>query len=547
MKAESLEFDYIIVGAGSAGCVLANGLSADPSCRVLLLEAGIPDKNIFLKIPAGVYRAFRDPKFNWNYYTEPEKALNDRIIFTPRGKVLGGSSSINSMVYMRGHPLDYDRWASECGLSDWSFSNCLPYFIGGENFSGGKSKWRGSNGLLSVTKSNTQNPLYDAFLLAGRQSGQGVSEDLNGYKPEGLSRYDITKTFGERCSASTAFLSPILDRPNLTVLTSAFVKKVRFKKKRATGVSFFWKNEEINAYAGSEVILSGGAINTPQLLMVSGVGPKEELKNNEIMINCNLPGVGQNLQDHAKIRLQFECKERQTIHRIENLGLKLFAGVNWSLFRKGIATSNIWEVGGLVKGNDDVEYPNLQYHFGPVGFKIENKKIKVLQAFSLNVDQMRPKSRGKIQLNKNNIYGNPKLTFNYLKDSFDVKEMIEAVRVARDLVNQPAFDRFKGKELTPGAEFSEEKDLESFLRNKVETAYHPCGTCMMGDRDGAVVDNNFKVHETEGLRVVDASVIPQILSGNLNAPVQMLAARAVDFILGRPQKLPINVPFHFHN
>ena len=546
MRAKTLEFDYIVVGAGSAGCVLANGLSADPSCNVLLLEAGIPDNSLFQKIPAGVYRAFRDPKFNWNYYTEPEKSLNNRTIFTPRGKVLGGCSSINSMVYMRGHPLDYDRWAKESGLSEWGFSKCLPYFKAGENFSGGQSEWRGSDGPLAVTKSDTHNPLYDAFLLAGKQSGQGVSDDLSGYRPEGVSRYDITKASGKRCSASVAFLTPILDRPNLKVLTSAIVKKVTFKKNHATGVRFFFKNEEINAYAASEVILSGGAINTPQLLMVSGVGPKEELKNNEIMINCDLPGVGQNLQDHAKIRLQFECKERQTIHRIENLGLKLAAGVNWSLFRKGIASSNIWEAGGLVKGNDDVEYPNLQYHFGPVGFKIENNKIKVLQAFSLNVDQMRPKSRGKIQLNKNNIYANPKLTFNYLKDSFDVKEMIEAVRLARDLVNQPAFDRLKGKEITPGSEISEERDLESFLRNNVETAYHPCGTCKMGNDDGSVVDSNFRVHETEGLRVVDASIIPQILSGNLNAPVQMLAARAVDFILGRPQKLPINASFHFN-
>ena len=460
MNTQSLEFDYIIVGAGSAGCVLANGLSADPSCRVLLLEAGIPDKNVFLKIPAGVYRVFRDPKFNWNYYTEPEKSLNNRTIFTPRGKVLGGSSSINSMVYMRGHPLDYDRWASERGLSDWSFSKCLPYFIDGENFSGGKSKWRGSDGLLSVTKSNTQNPLYDAFLLAGSQSGQGVSKDLNGYKPEGVSRYDITQSFGERCSASTAFLSPILDRPNLKILTSALVKKIKFKKNRATGVSFFWNNEEIKAYAGSEVILSGGAINTPQLLMVSGVGPKEELKNNEIMMNCNLPGVGQNLQDHAKIRLQFECKERQTIHRIENLGLKLFAGVNWSLFRKGIATSNIWEVGGLVKGNDGVEYPNLQYHFAPAFNEYDGRKIILSQGFLLQCDQLRPKSKGRVRLKSNNPSESPDSFFNYLSHPHDIIELREAFKKMIELIAQPAFNEFRGKRIKPSPDIKNDSDID---------------------------------------------------------------------------------------
>ena len=540
-----MEVDYIIIGAGSAGCVLANVLSADPECRVLLLEAGPMDRSLYVRMPIGVYRAYRNSRLNWNYYTAAEPSLSNRSIFTPRGRLIGGSTSINSMVYMRGHPRDYDRWAEDCGLHNWRFSNCLPYFKACETYSGGADDWRGDRGPQNVSRGDSDNPLFDAFLEAGEQAGQGRSNDLNGFQPEGVARYDATKKDGRRCSAADAYLKPVLVRRNLKLQVGAEVHQLVIEGNRVVGANFTRNGSLATARARAEVILCGGAINTPKLLMLSGIGPSIHLQKSGIEPRVSLPGVGQNLQDHAKIRLQFSSIKSFEIHKLEHPIHKLSAGARWLLFRDGIAASNIWEAGGLVRGNDHVEYPNLQYHFGPVGFSIANGNIRVEQAFSLNVDQMRPRSRGEILLNHNDVHGKPTLMFNYLNESHDVQELVEGLRLARDLVRQPAFDEFRGDELKPGCDTQTDSDIRQVLRDSVETAYHPSGTCSMGVSDLAVVDPEFRVYGVEGLRVVDASVIPQIVSGNLNAPIQMMALRAADYIRGRQQLEPIEVRFHF--
>ncbi len=537
--------DYVIIGAGSAGCVLANKLTVDDNNTALLLEAGPMDRDLMIHIPAGVYKAYRDPKINWNYVTEEEPHLFERQVEMPRGKVVGGSSSINSMVYMRGHPLDYDRWATELKLADWNYSRCLPYFKAGESSDRGADDWRGADGPLGVTKGSYDNPLYDAFLEAGKQSGQGYSEDLNGYQPEGISRFDATKKFGRRCSAAVAHLKPALGRSNLTLHTRAMVERIIMSGNRAVAVIYRHHGKQVRVEAEKEIILCGGAINSPQTLMLSGIGPADHLKSHGINPVIDLPGVGQNLQDHASIILQYECKKTFPIHLVDNPIRKALTGMQWLLSRKGIGASNIWEAGGLIRGNADVSYPNLQYHFGPVGFEYDGDKIVLRQAFAIHVDQLRPRSRGHIELKSANPDEKPAMHFNYLSDPHDLKELVEGVQKTRELIAQPAFDEFRGPEMEPGSDVKSDRDIERAVRNMATTDYHPSGTCRMGNGSDAVVDGELRVRGTENLRVVDASVIPQIISANLNAPTQMIAARAADYILGNEQSPPFEAKFSF--
>lgn len=538
-------FDYVIVGAGSAGCVLANRLGADPSVSILVLEAGPMDRNLMIHIPAGVYKAWRDPRINWNYETEPEPELNTRSVGMPRGRVVGGSSSINSMVYMRGHPLDFDGWAEEFGLDDWRYENCLPYFRAGETYAEGGDAYRGSFGPLGVQRGNYDNPLYDAFVEAGEQAGQGRSDDLNGFNPEGVARFDATKRDGRRCSAAVAHLWPAMRRGNVTLLTHSVVRKVVIEDGRATGLDVEHGGAIRRIEASREVILSGGAINSPQLLMLSGVGPADHLRDKAIDPVVDLPGVGQNLQDHASVILQFRCLKQFPIHRVDRPWNKLRAGVRWVFARDGIAASNIWEAGGLIRGNDQVAYPNLQYHFGPVGFEYTGDRISLMQAFALHVDQLRPRSRGDVRLCSANPLEKPLMTFNYLSDPEDMQEMVEGVKKARELVAQGAFDGLRGAEMFPGSDVQSDDDIRAFIRAETTTDFHPCGTCRMGHGADSVVDDQFRVRGVDGLRVVDASVMARITSANLNAPTQMIAARAADYIAGRDQRPPVAVPFAF--
>ncbi len=537
-------FDYIIVGAGSAGCVMANRLSSTGN-KVLLLEAGPMDRNLMIHIPAGVYSVYRDPKINWNYKTEGEPALDGRNVDMPRGKVVGGSSSINSMVYMRGHPLDYDRWEADYGLPGWSYAHCLPYFKAGESSDRGADYWRGDAGPLSVSRGGLDNPLYDAFVEAGGQAGQGQSDDLNGYNPEGVARFDATKRDGRRCSAAVAHLRPALARKNLTLITEVLARRILFDGVRAEGIEFEIRGSKQQAFAAKEVILCGGAINSPQLLMLSGVGPADHLREHGIDPVLDVKGVGQNLMDHPTVVVQYACKKPVTIDYLQNPIYKAMAGVRWLANQTGPAASNVWEAGGLVRGNADVAYPNLQYHFGPVGAEFENGRMKLFQAFSIHIDQLRPRFRGEVRLHSADPKVKPALHFNYLTTAHDEREIVEGVRKCREVIAQRAFDEFRGEEMIPGPGTQSDADIMAAVRGMTETDYHPCGTCRMGGDEDAVVDGEMRLRGAEGLRIVDASVMPHIISANLNGPTQMIAARAADFVLGRPQLPPFHAQFSF--
>ena len=540
------EYDYLILGAGSAGCVLANRLSENGD-SVLVLEAGAMDGKLLIHIPAGVYSVYKDPAINWNYQSEHESQCNGRAIELPRGKVVGGSSSINSMVYMRGHPLDYDRWASDYHLPQWRFENCLPYFKKCESSDRGENDWRGGFGPLGVTRGVLQNPLYGALMEAGLQSGQGNSDDLNGYRPQGIARFDRTVQNGRRCSAAVAYLKPALGRANLSLRVNALVEKILCQNHRAVGVRYTVRGRRQTVRAGKSVIVACGAIKSPQLLMLSGIGSADVLRAHDITPLLDLKGVGQNLQDHPFIHTAFHCTQPVTLDYLTHPARKLKAGVQWLLTRKGVCASNIWEAGGMVFGNDAALHPNVQYHFAPVYNVYHDRRIKLIQGYQLNGDQLRPKSRGAVELLSNNPDERPVVRFNYLSDPHDVRELMEAHKKMQALMAQPAFDAFRGKRIVPEPAVKTDHEIESYIHANVSTDYHPCGTCRMGANhdEHAVTDGKMRVRGMDGLHVVDASVMPDIVSGNLNAPVMMLAERAADFILRREPLPPQRPAFHF--
>ena len=539
------EYDYIIIGAGSAGCVLANRLTEGSQNKVLILEAGPMDHKLMVHIPAGVYHAYKDPSINWNYTSEPEPECDDRRIELPRGKVIGGSSSINSMVYMRGHPMDYDRWANDFGLPDWSYERCLPYFKRCESSDRGANAWRGGSGPLGVTQGTLQNPLFDALHEAGEQSGQGTSDDLNGYKPEGIARLDSPTRYGRRSSAAVAHLKPALKRSNLTLQTRALSRRIILENNQERGVEYEVNGQVKQAFAAKEVIVSCGAIKSPQLLMLSGIGSADTLNAMNITPQINLPGVGQNLQDHLSIDSAYYCKEPITLHTLTHPMKKLSIGLKWLATRSGIGASHIWEMGGFVFGNDQVTHPNLQYHFTPVYSDWHNRKIRLQQGYVLSCDQLRPKSRGEVKLRSDDPHDRPASHFNYMSHPDDTRELVEALKVMQELLTQPAFDEFRGERINPAPEAKTDRELEAWVRGYSSTDYHPCGTCRMGHDDLAVVDGQLRVHGVDHLRVVDASVMPDIVSGNLNAPTQMIGERAADYILGKEQLPAEQASFHF--
>lgn len=554
---KTTECDYLILGAGSAGCVLANRLSEDGNHTVHVLEAGPVDRKLLIHVPAGVYSVYKDPSINWNYHSEPQPGCDDREIELPRGRVLGGSSSINSMVYMRGHPLDYDRWANDHGLSQWSHAACLPYFKRCESSDRGASDWRGGEGPLGVTRGKLQNPLFDALMLAGEQSGQGVSDDLNGYQPEGIARLDGTVKNGRRCSAATAHLKPALQRPNVSLTTHALITQINIDAQRATGASYRRHGQQHTVFARKSVIVCCGAIKSPQLLMLSGIGDESELKAHNIDVIQHLPMVGKNLQDHLFISTAFECTQDITLHHLSNPLKKLQVGSKWLISRTGVAASNIWEMGGLVYGNTNVPHPNLQYHFTPVYSEFEDRKIKLHQGYQLNCDQLRPKSAGSVSLLTADAADRPRADFNYLSQPHDIRELAEGYDKMMEVLHQPAFNEFRGKRISPPPALTKSQSsaiqssgkvataLDRWIRQNVSTDYHPCGTCKMGADNHSVVDSELRVHGIDGLRVVDASVMPDIVSGNLNAPTQMIAERAADFILGKEPLAPEYPRYHF--
>jgi choline dehydrogenase len=539
------DFDYVIVGAGSAGCVVANRLSEDGRNSVLVLEYGGSDRSVFVQMPAALSIPLNKRKFNWGYYSEPEPHLNGRRIACPRGKALGGSSSINGLVYVRGHPLDFDRWERE-GAAGWAYRNVLPYFRRSEAFAGGGDSYRGADGPLATRRGSWRNPLYAAFVEAGRQAGYPVSEDLNGEYPEGFGHFDMTVKGGVRWSAANAYLKPAMKRANLRVLTHALATQIVFEGRRAVGVRFERAGRMHFARARREVVVCGGVINSPQLLKLSGVGPEAELRALGIPVVQALTGVGANLQDHLEFYFQVASRQPITLYGKTGLISRGLIGLNWLLRDHGDGATNHFEAGAFIRSRAGIEHPDIEYHFLPMAVSYDGASLASEHGFQVHVGPLRSRSLGSVTLKSANARKAPIIRFNYMSDADDWSEMRACVRLTREIFAQPAFDPYRGREIQPGAGCVSDDEIDAFIREKAESAYHPCCTCRMGapDDPGAVVDPEARVIGLEALRVVDASIMPSITSGNLNAPTIMIGEKASDTILGREPLAASNAPFH---
>ena len=538
-------FDYVIVGAGSAGCVLADRLTADGTRRVLLLEYGGSDRSIFIQMPSALSIPMNMPKYNWFYHTEPEPHLNGRRMHTPRGKVLGGSSSINGLVYIRGNAQDFERWAAE-GAAGWSYRDVLPYFKRAETRAEGGNEYRGSRGKLQTRYGTVSNPLHAAWLAAAGQAGYPHTEDVNGFQQEGFGRMDMTVGGGRRCSTANAYLKPALNRPNLKVITHAMATRVIFDGRRAVGVEYSHDGATQRVNASAEVILSGGPINSPQLLKLSGVGPGAELQALGLPVVHDLPGVGENLQDHLEFYFQVACKEPITLYSSINLWSRALIGARWLLRKDGLGATNHFETCGFIRSRSGIRYPDIQYHFLPMAVAYDGSTLAQEHGFQAHVGPMRSKSRGWVRLVSTSAFEKPQVFFNYLSHQDDWTEMRACVRLTREIFSQQAFDRYRGREIQPGVAVQTDEQIDAFIRDKVESAYHPSCSCKMGAANDpmAVVNPEGKVYGLEGLRVVDSSIMPSVTTGNLNAPTIMLAEKAADHIIGKGLLAPEDVPFY---
>ncbi|SDP57385.1 choline dehydrogenase [Rhodoferax sp. OV413] len=543
-------FDYIIVGAGSAGCVLANRLTEDPEVRVLLLEAGPGDRSIFIHMPSAFAYPLANDKYNWFYHSEPEPYMDNRAMYCPRGRVLGGSSSINGMVYIRGHALDYENWSSYKGLENWSYADCLPYFRKAETRAKGGDAYRGDSGPLNVSTGACINPLYNAFIEAGQQAGYARTEDMNGYRQEGLGPMDMTVHKGRRWSTAMAYLRPALKRPNLQVRTRALVARVAFEPEssppRAVGVEVVNGHRTDLIRAQREVILCGGAINSPQLLQLSGVGNPDDLRKLGIRVVAPLRGVGANLQDHLETYVQYQCKEPITLYSAMNPVAKVKIGAEWMLKGTGLGATNHFESGGFIRSEAGVKHPDLQYHFLPMAIQYDGSAPASFHGFQAHVGPMRPTSRGTVTLKSADPKEAPRILFNYMATEQDRKEMRAGIRLTREIFAQKAFDRFRGEAVSPKDHVQTDAEIDAHIREHGESALHPSCTCRMGTDEMAVTDGSGRVHGVTGLRVVDASIMPDVISGNLNAPTIMLAEKMADAIRGKTPLPRSDAPFFVH-
>ena len=541
-------YDFVVVGGGSAGSAMANRLSADPSNRVLVLEAGRPDYwwDVFIHMPAALAFPIGSRFYDWRYESEPEPFMGGRRIYHARGKVLGGSSSINGMIFQRGNPMDYERWAADPGMETWDYAHCLPYFKRMETCLAGGDEFRGDDGPLILERGPAENPLCTAFFEAVQQAGHPLTDDVNGRKQEGFARFDRNVHRGRRLSAARAYLHPVMHRPNLDVVTRAMVIKVSFAGTRATGVEYRVRDRTERVGAG-EVVLCGGAFNTPQLLQLSGVGNADELRALGVDVVADLRGVGENMQDHLEVYIQHASKLPVSIQPWMAMWRRPLVGLMW-LFRKGPGATNHFEAGGFLRSNDEVAWPNLMFHFLPIAIRYDGTAPAGGHGYQIHIGPMYSNSMGSVKIRSTDPSDKPELRFNYLSTEEDRREWVEAIRSTREIFSQPAFEPYDGGELSPGPSVETDEEILEWVRRDGETALHPSCTARMGTDDMSVTDPlTMKVHGLEGLRVVDASAMRYVTNGNIYAPVMMLAEKAADLVLGNTPLAPEHVDWYRHS